>query len=156
MLVVALLLALAAPAAAVSQGAILSIFAILQILGTLGFAWLAVYSSKDFFLLLGNVVCAFGACVWVFMLLEEEGNPAWIATFTVLGCLSAYAVVVLFKKYRSEGLDSDSEAEDSDADGEPDARRAQRQLATTTANSAVLRDKKRPDAAAARRRKKVS
>lgn len=103
-----------APAAALSQGTILSIFAILQVLGTLAFAWLGVYTSKDFFLLLGNIVCAFGAGVWVFMLLEEGGNPTWITVFLVLGCLSCYSVIVMFGKYRREGIDSDSDSDEGE------------------------------------------
>jgi hypothetical protein len=154
LLVASLLLLVAAPVAAISQGTILSVFAVLQICGTLGFAYLGMYTSKDFFLLLGNVVCAVGAGVWVLMLLEEEGSPSWITAFIVLGCLSVYAVVVMFNKYRREGLDSDSDDDNDAAEDEGSQPQQQLAKAAASATDVVHRDKKRPDSAAVRRRKK--
>ena len=136
----------------VSNATVLSIFAVLQIAGTLLFAWMGVYADKDFFLLLGNVVCAFGAGVWVVMLLEEQGNPTWVTVFLVLGALSLYAVGVLFNKYRTEGID-DSDS-DSDA-GEEDVADAKGKHAIVAAGA--QKDGKKAGAApgaALRRRKK--
>ncbi len=71
-------------AAAISQATAISLFAILQLLGSIFFAWLAIRADKDFFLLLGNVVCAIGAVVWCFMLTDEEGNPTYVKRMAVV------------------------------------------------------------------------
>jgi hypothetical protein len=72
-------------AAAMSQATAISLFAILQVLGSVFFAWLAIRADKDFFLLLGNVVCAIGAVVWCFMLTDEEGNPTCVSVCVCVG-----------------------------------------------------------------------
>lgn len=131
-----------------SQGTILSIFALLQVLGTLLFAWLGVYGEKDFFLLLGNLVCLLGCGVWVVMLLEENGNPTWITVYVVLGCVSVYAIAALFHKYRREGVEED----DSESEGEEDETQALTK--TSDAKGRKKSDTPPPAPAGVRRRKK--
>ena len=72
--------AVAVPVAAISQATAMSLFAVAQVFGSVFFAWLGVRAEKDFFLLLGNLVCAIGAIVWCVMLEEEEGNPSYVET----------------------------------------------------------------------------
>jgi hypothetical protein len=75
----------ATPAAAMSQATAMSLFAVLQLFGSVFFAWLGIRADKDFFLLLGNVVCAVGAVVWCVMLSEEDGNPSYVSLFVEHG-----------------------------------------------------------------------
>ena len=102
------------PAAALSGVTIVSYMALVTILADLLFLYLGLYAPRNFFLLMGNMLCVAANCVFVMMLAEQQGNDYWLVGFVALAIANTVGTLSVLKKYKEQGCASDSDSEDED------------------------------------------
>lgn len=102
------------PAAALSGVTIVSYMALVTIVADLLFLYLGLYAPRNFFLLMGNMLCVAANCVFVMMLAEQQGNDSWLVGFVALAVANTVGTLSVLKKYKEQGCASDSDSEDED------------------------------------------
>lgn len=122
-----------------------SILAIACSAGTMFFAAMGITANHDFFLLLGNVACAFGNSIFIFALGAD--NPTWQTYFALLSLLSIYATYRMYRKYQRYGCDDEEDDDDDDPEAEAmeDERERRRAIADASAAAGVGSGSKGPE-----------
>jgi membrane protein implicated in regulation of membrane protease activity len=114
-----------------------SILAVCCSIGTVFFGALGITANHDFFLLLGNVACAFGNAIFIFALGAD--NPTWQTYFALLSLFSLYSTYRMYRKYQRYGCDDDEDDEEDDPEAEAmeDERERRRAIADASAAAGV-------------------
>ena len=124
-------------------------------IGSLFFGALGVRAERDFFLVLGLVVCVFSNFGFAVFLADQKvsgddeddtsifpvkSNETAVTVYILLGCLCIYALYCQLSLYREHGCGDDEDAEEEDEDvNEPDSRLARLQHAAAESRATQQR-----------------